>query len=491
MDVTDMVDYNIEVLNKNDLENSFFLLSSSDPTHGFAFDATKIPGHTYRPDATHTQPPVEDEALRLRLVLGSHLAFHIRHQLEEQKGYTSTVGISTSKMLSKLVGNVHKPKSQTTLMPPYRSDSCEISNVQTFLDDHDIGKIPWIGFKLAQKLREHVLDRPAAFQAGLVYGATREGVTVKHVRQTPDLDPEVLEKVLSGPGAPHGIGRKVWSLIHGIDDSEVSLGRSVPRQISIEDSYVRLDTMEQVLQQMHSLSSRLIERMRTDLTDVSDEPIPASTAVEPIRLTTTILKWIAHPNTLRLTTRPRPPLNADGTRTRTFKRISRSSTLPSSVFSLTASVDSLADKLVKDALVPLFRKLHPDRSGWNLSLINVAVTGMEGEDRARGGNIGSMFKKMSDDEEVSKEVDDMDIVDSESITNGEPTTETDPDMSLEALRHQRDTTEGDDSYSDSEWHDGLDPEDEGTQSSYSCSICGVRVPRFASAAHERFHSFEK
>ncbi|KAK5007056.1 hypothetical protein LTR28_005730, partial [Elasticomyces elasticus] len=47
MDVTDMVDYNMELLNSNDLAHSFFQLDRSEPTHGFSFDASASAGHTF------------------------------------------------------------------------------------------------------------------------------------------------------------------------------------------------------------------------------------------------------------------------------------------------------------------------------------------------------------------------------------------------------------------------------------------------------------
>lgn len=50
MDVSDIVDYNVALLNPNDLSNSFFYLSKNDPTIGFAFDASIVAGNTF-PDA--------------------------------------------------------------------------------------------------------------------------------------------------------------------------------------------------------------------------------------------------------------------------------------------------------------------------------------------------------------------------------------------------------------------------------------------------------
>lgn len=164
----------------------------------------------------------------MNLLLASHLAHYLRERLETEKGYTATVGISTNKLLSKLVGNLHKPNAQTTLLPPYahHSDDEEPDNVTKFVDQYEIGRIPGIGFKIAQKLRAHVLKRAAKFDNGLIYGGTQESVLVRNVRQYPDIGPESLERLLRGPGAPHGIGVRIWSLIHGCDDA---LGEHVIR----------------------------------------------------------------------------------------------------------------------------------------------------------------------------------------------------------------------------------------------------------------------
>ena len=84
--------YNMGLLNRHALSHSFFCLSKEDPTIGFEYDASSIFGPTYPTYPATTQLAEEEGELRLRLVLGSHLARHLRHELESQKGYTSTGG---------------------------------------------------------------------------------------------------------------------------------------------------------------------------------------------------------------------------------------------------------------------------------------------------------------------------------------------------------------------------------------------------------------
>jgi DNA polymerase iota len=47
MDVSDLVDYNANILSPSDLRHSFFCLSRTDPTVGFPFDASRIAGHVF------------------------------------------------------------------------------------------------------------------------------------------------------------------------------------------------------------------------------------------------------------------------------------------------------------------------------------------------------------------------------------------------------------------------------------------------------------
>jgi DNA polymerase iota len=474
MDVTDMIDYNMEILNKNALDQSFFQTSREDPTLGFAFDASAVAGHVYPSDYQHpAEEMVDEQTLRLRL--GSHLAMYMRHELEQHKGYSATVGIATNKLLAKLVGNLHKPKDQTTLMPNVQN--AVGSNAMTFVGDHELGKIPGIGFKLAQKIREFVLNRPAEIDQGLVYGGTKEHVTVNMARERPEMNPEMLEKLLAGPGSQHGIGQKIWCLLHAIDDTEVTQMRTVPRQISIEDSYIRLDTLPEVLKELNVLAKSLLTRMRIDLLGSKDDVDPVSPEgdeEEDTKLATTEgRKWLAHPKTLRLTTRPRQALLPDGTRPRSFKRISHSAPLPNFVFGLSESVDSLADKLVKEALVGMFRKLHPERAGWNLSLVNLAVTNMAetagNSKTANGRDIGNMFKRQEDVLKDFRVTDDGEFAEENVWDAGTEWTE-----GVEEDREDKET------------HDDWENE-EGDEDGDVCEDCGMRLPSFAMVAHRRFH----
>ena len=503
MDVTDMVEYNVTLLNPNNLTASFFHLHYGDPTIGFPYDASSISGGICPANAENKAccDSEDSESLFRRLCLGSHLAEYLRHLLEEHKGYTSTVGISTNKLISKLVGNVNKPKGQTTLIPPYLPRHDGTSHVNEFIDGHDIGKVPGVGFKIAQKIRSHVLGRLAAHDTGLVYGGTKENVKVGDVRLYRGMGPTLLERILNGPGVPKDLPGKVWGLLNGVDDSEVMKGREIPQQISIEDSYIRLDTLAEVRTKLKMLAASLIKRMRIDLTTCLEDELeearpdaedaPSKPVVGPATL-----RWIAHPQTIRLSTRPRSAFNPDSTYPRTFTRISKSGPMPTFVFSLNSSIDDLSEKLLIETLVPLFRKLHPEKSGWNLSLVNIcasnmAMTASDGRDGA-GRDISKMFRRQH---QVLK---DWKVEDIEMTPLDDELDKSKPGMVIQMEDSNKmvtATAQADFTYGSEDvqvWTQesdisAWDSEDEDTDIGEVCRTCGAVMPDFAMVAHDRFH----
>ncbi|CAI7645577.1 unnamed protein product [Penicillium glandicola] len=440
LDVTEMIDYNTAVLNQNDLPNSYFHLDRKDPTVGFSYDGTRFQGSTFPIEAASVTRR-DSSSLEMRLLVASHLQGHIRSKLENQIGFTATGGISTSKLLAKLVGNVHKPNGQTTLLPPYTAEN-NTSNVFQFLDDHEIRKIPGIGSRITQKLKSHITGQES----------TDEKVTVKDVRQFPGMGPPLLDRILGGPGSVKGIGIRMWSILHGVDNSDVLEGRDLPTQISIEDSYGRLglDTLEKVRRELVVLSRSLIRRVRTDLLDMSDDTAPQG-------------RWRAHPRTLRLSTRPRLPPDSGAGRTHGSNRISRSVPLPPFIFNLDENIDALAERLVRESVFSMFRKLHPEKAGWNLGLLNIAVTNMvesAGDQKQNSGrDIGKMFRQQ---ETVLK---DWTVQEPESLL---------PDVSRLPGSPEIQSDDG--------W------DDDEPLGSVDCPICGGSIPYFAQLAHQIYHS---
>lgn len=458
LDVSDLVSYNVEILNRNALKESFFQLSRQDPEKGFNFDANAFFGRVYTSESS-SEATALDSPLLTRLLLASHLAGYLRHKLEEDFGYTSTCGVSTNKLLAKLAGTENKPKNQTTLI------SLRDEDAQQFMDRYQIRKIPGIGFKISHLVEDHVLSRTTeAIPHDDEHSAK---VTTRDVLAHPHMSPELLEKILGGPGSERGIGQKVWNLLHGVDNTEVKEASDVPTQISIEDTYVTktINTPSELMRELRALSTSLVKRMRIDLLD--EDP----TAEQP-----GTQKWLAHPKTLRLSTRVKSKLGPAGQQTReSFNRSSRSQPLPNFVFSLKDGIEYTVERLVAEAVLPLFRRLHTERQSWNLALINICVTNMvlAGNEEGTGGgrDISVMFKtqdaKLREWTAYAKEEEDDDDKNGRLPTE-QPTEDTSEESDMEMAA----------------WGENEDEE----QDSQKCSDCGHAIPGFALAAHKRFHA---
>ena len=237
--------------------------------------------------------------------------------------------------------------------------------------------------------------------------------------------------------------------------------------------------------------------MRLDLTADREEDITVPRDEEAQQGSgETTKSWLAHPKTLRLTTRPRPPRDSDGNRLRVFNRISRSCQMPSIVFSVRRDIEDLATTIVNDSLLPLFRQLHPEKSGWDLSLVNLcatnmAIAGTESKDGI-GRDIGRMFRQQDD---VLKEwkVEDVDVMPPQKLESPDTYSSRDvnPQQQAEKLNCSpwngpEDTYEStqDSRTVDDAWYS----EAEAAAPGDVCTTCGVTMPLFAMAAHQRFHS---
>ncbi|KAH8677755.1 impB/mucB/samB family protein [Xylariales sp. PMI_506] len=457
LDVSDIITYNHQILNRNALATSFFQLSHQDPEQGFVFNATTFFGCT-----SSSANVLHDENLSnplcVRLMLASHLAGYLRHKLEEDFGYTSTCGISINKVLAKLAGTKNKPKNQTTLVGLADRD------IQQFMDDHPIRKIPGLGFKISHLVENHVLSRTTEAIPHDEENSAK--ITVREVLEYPGLTQGMLERVLSRPGTERGIGKKIWSLLHGIDDADVKEANDVPTQISIEDTYVTkpINTPVELMRELRVISTSLIRRMRVDLLDDtfdSDE--------------TGVQRWLAYPKTLRLSTRVKAKPGPEVSTRDSFSRSSRSQPLPNFVLNIKDSIEEITERLIHEAVVPLFRRLHNERHNWNLSLINICVTNMvltsNDEGQGVGRDISTMFKTQ---DAKLKEFTVYDETPLESPAGG--------------VASERDDGSIDDHAAQESDAEVASWEDNDEESWDRCSQCGHAIPAFAMAAHERFHS---
>ncbi|KAJ3496806.1 hypothetical protein NLG97_g2380 [Lecanicillium saksenae] len=452
MDVTDIVDYNFSCLTRGALAQSFFQLSKTDPEIGFSCDLTAVAG----PVLGACSSTVDAEnTIMLRLALGSHLAMYLRSKIETDFGYTSTCGIATNKVLSKLSGGKHKPSNQTTLLAWNDED------VMAFMDSHLLRNVPGVGFKMAHLIESVV----TGVENDSDSHTFKSVVTVKEARLHPDISPAALEKLLAGPGAERGVGARIWGLLHGVDATEVKEGTEIPSQLSIEDTYKGLETVAQITEELFKLSCSLVRRMRIDLVS------PNVNADEPLAQ-----RWIARPRTLRLSIRswPKPGSGQE----RSFNRVSRSAPLPSFIFDLKADIEEIAERLISEALLPLLRRLSAEKGsgGWNLQLINICVANMvagAAEDKhGAGRDIANMFKKQDE------------VLRPWKVTEQQP-----QDDGLRGEPQQQQQARGSDMEDE---FDGLDADASwGGATGDLCNICGLPIPTFAASAHFRYHEMNE
>ncbi|KAI1269428.1 hypothetical protein F5Y18DRAFT_98203 [Xylariaceae sp. FL1019] len=514
LDVTDIIAYNADMLNVHALSNSFFQLDRNDPVKGFPFNAAQfyacVQPPPSKPEANGAEPVEIENALCVRLMLASHLTGYLRHRLDEDFGYTSSGGISTNKVLAKLAGSVNKPNNQTTLL------SYGDASIERFMDAHTLRKVPGIGSRTAQLVEEHILSAPAVLR-------DREGsVTVSEVRQSEGMSARCLEKILDRPGAERGSGEKIWNLLHGVDPSEVKEASDVPTQISIEDTYMTqpLQTTAEVTRELSAIATSLIRRMRVDLTEVEHDLSPAihdahASSSLSHEMSLNSPRWLAYPKTLRLSTRKKsnPVTNPSSTSDMPqFSRSSRSVPLPSFVFSLSASpaddIAGVAERLVTESLLPLFRRLHPERQSYNLALLNVCVTNMvivANDDNSTGSkgsgrDISRMFRTQ---EEKLRE---FTVYDTSALPESPRAETTSKPTMTSAGDAQQTQTKGEvhpDSHIptstpytsfDDQMDDMWDEEEEGKDEDIEtlcCETCGHEIAIFAMPAHRRFHALDE
>lgn len=261
--------------------------------------------------------------------------------------------------------------------------------------------------------------------------------------------------------------------------------------------------MDDVKKKLVSLMESLVRRMRLDLMssiDDADDVEPAGEEGLARPRTAMSFEWIAHPKTLRLTTRPRLPMNPDGTRERNLARISKSCNMPSIIYGKSQTAEFLAEKITQEVLIPLFHKLHPEQCGWDLSLINICATNMAlvatDHKDGPGRDIGRMFRTQ---ESRLKEwqVEDVDIAPSDGDSESGRIWES---GNNNTMKGSKESIEGAQADSMNGWMDRTrqekgdclddwwDSDDNESEKGEICRDCGALMPAFAMKAHERFHS---
>lgn len=261
--------------------------------------------------------------------------------------------------------------------------------------------------------------------------------------------------------------------------------------------------MGDVEKELLMLVKSLIRRMRVDLMSTIIETDDFDLDIEQDSLQNKEYmvdkQWIAHPRTLRLTTRQRSPLKPDGTRLRIMSRISKSCAMPSLIFNKTHSIEFTAESIVHETLLPLFRKLHPEQSEWNLNLVNICASNMSliatGNKDGAGRHIGRMFKQQKGalrdwkvaDVDVAPSYNDSGLQQSKEMVHAKGESEEAADKPLDDYYHgseDKHISTQESFFEDILWD--IDPA--APDAGEACRTCGAVMPAFAITAHERFHA---
>lgn len=316
-----------------------------------------------------------------KLILASHIAAFTRESIRREFSFTSSAGICTSKIIAKLVGDVKKPNNQTVIFPCFH---------QEFMDSVQIKKIAGVGYAFLKVLYAKLSEEPAppprtvelpvddldaedeelfkdnieveddaddddfkvtSKEKEAFLTSNPQSLTVRQVRKQVDLS-----TLISWFGTEKG--KWLWDILHARDDSQIVESLLQPKSIGVEDSFLHCTSIEEVSTRLLDLTTDLVTRMENDLKENG--------------------AWVKYPRNLRLTPRFRNHTDA-GRSGEVFrhKRVSRSAPLPVDAFASHLTPANRAAKLVSQVLLPMFRKLCSDKSGWDLSLLNVGVSDFE------------------------------------------------------------------------------------------------------------------
>lgn len=187
-------------------------------------------GHIYKGDCGEGEQPITcDCGCSQRLMIGSEIANDIRCSLYDELNITCCAGISYNKLLSKLVGEQHKPNQQTTLLPDQTQ--------QFMFYMKKASKIPGVGSTMSKKL------------------ARLGVVSIEQLQEVPvsQLVPEIGEiQALT-----------IKQLSYGVDDSPVvPYGR--PQTLSDEDSFKKCSTVSEIKAKAVELIKKLLPRLLED-----------------------------------------------------------------------------------------------------------------------------------------------------------------------------------------------------------------------------------
>jgi DNA polymerase iota len=106
-------------------------------------------GFSYRPGTfaagTHVvglnsidNKPIIDPLQLKYLQIASYIAAHIRQSIKKLTGFTTSAGVASSKLFSKIAASIKKPDAMTAIVPGIEANK--------LLDEMDVARVPGIGY---------------------------------------------------------------------------------------------------------------------------------------------------------------------------------------------------------------------------------------------------------------------------------------------------------------------------------------------------------
>ncbi|GAA94817.1 uncharacterized protein L969DRAFT_90803 [Mixia osmundae IAM 14324] len=363
-------------------------LTSREVINGFWYDPLQLQGITLPlecPEPLQASPMTR---------IASHFAAYLRMRIHSELGFTVSAGVAPCKVLSKLASDMHKPDKQSVWHVDIARQDIE---AQLFLAPFKVERLQGFGYQTGKMLRHKLLgegtpekgiwgdpDRhshPYSSTDPLImneeslntyYQTTDEADAGRRAHAGPLTVAQVRQAATEADMISwfdERIGKRLWGLLHGYDPAPVLATPDFPKQISIEDSYLKVATMEDAMAKTLPLITSLIRRLELELgADTQEAAGKEASAVAKTA-------WLRYPTKLRFSMR------ATGR-----GRISKSVLMPVETFDTTQTKETRAGLLlqgpIKRMMQDIFGIIASDpvatRTAKTLALdvhvINVAAT---------------------------------------------------------------------------------------------------------------------
>lgn len=206
----------------------------------------------------------DDTIIRRQLMIGSHIANNLRKHILEMTKLTCCAGIATSKLVSKIAVNLHKPNQQSIILP---------NVVGSIIADLSPSELMGLGHSTLTALQQWGgKEYKTVAQLAQVFPLHEGMKSVRLLRQA-------FSSSASSSFGGHLNDEKAYRLIqmfHGIDDAKVvDLNQSenseqdgqikdAPKSISVEDACKSCEDLKTVRAIVKTLSMRLLTLLIED-----------------------------------------------------------------------------------------------------------------------------------------------------------------------------------------------------------------------------------